>query len=171
MPIDSLRFYLNGESAAVHTLYEFLFLNTRARLAARAAAGSGPAQAVLPAASLRRSASPTPRGCCRIPTGAFLGYRLLQEYFTFPEKFLFFDLTGLDRLAQSDFGGAFEILIFLKQPDEQHRLIALEQSVERGHLSARLHARSSTCSSASPSRSGSRKRRPNTRSFRISTAN
>ena len=29
------------------------------------------------------------------PRRSFAGYRLLQEYFTFPEKFLFFELTGL----------------------------------------------------------------------------
>ena len=35
LPLESLRFYLNGESAVVHTLYEFLFLNTL-RIAVRA---------------------------------------------------------------------------------------------------------------------------------------
>jgi type VI secretion system protein ImpG len=35
LPLDSLRFYLNGESAAIHTLYEFLFLSTL-RIAVRA---------------------------------------------------------------------------------------------------------------------------------------
>ncbi len=29
------------------------------------------------------------------PRRSFPGYRLLQEYFTFPEKFFFFDVTGL----------------------------------------------------------------------------
>jgi type VI secretion system protein ImpG len=56
---------------------------------------------------------------------------LLQEYFRFPEKFFFFDLTGLDPLPKAGFGAAFEILIFLKQSDQPHRLIALEQSVDR----------------------------------------
>ena len=30
------------------------------------------------------------------PRRSFVGYRLLQEYFCFPQKFLFLDLTGLD---------------------------------------------------------------------------
>src|ERR1035437_7731712 len=35
----------------------------------------------------------------------------------------------VDRLPKSGFGTAFEILIYLKQPDQPHRLISPEQSV------------------------------------------
>ena len=128
-PLDSLRFYLNGESAAVHTLYEFLFLNTLRIACGRCLPAKG-----LPRPSCRRAAfsrwdSPPPEGILPYSDRSFLGYRLLQEYFSFPEKFFFVDLKGLDRLAKRGFGSAFEILIFLKEPDQPHRLIALEQSV------------------------------------------
>jgi type VI secretion system protein ImpG len=141
LPIDSIRFYLNGESAAVHTLYEFLFLNSlrvaiRALPATRALPGAGAlpanegaAQALLPASSLQQVGFTGAEGILPYSDRSFLGYRLLQEYFSFPEKFFFVDLKGLDRLPKSGFGSAFEILIFLKQPDQPHRLIALEQSV------------------------------------------
>jgi type VI secretion system protein ImpG len=129
LPIDAFRFYLNGESAAVHTLYEFLFLNAL-RISVRALpAREAAAQAVLPAASLQPVGFTTGESILPYSDRSFLGYRLLQEYFSFPEKFFFFDLKGLDRLPRSGFGTAFEILIFLKQPDQPHRLIALEQSV------------------------------------------
>ena len=129
LPLDSLRFYLNGESAAVHTLYEFLFLNTL-RIAVRALpAREGTAQAILPPGSLQPVGFTSAEGILPYSDRSFLGYRLLQEYFTFPEKFFFVDLKGLDRLPKRGFGTAFEILIFLKQPDQPHRLIALEQSV------------------------------------------
>jgi type VI secretion system protein ImpG len=129
LPIDAFRFYLNGESAAVHTLYEFLFLNAL-RISVRALpAREATAQAVLPAASLQPVGFTTGESILPYSDRSFLGYRLLQEYFSFPEKFFFFDLKGLDRLPRSGFGTAFEILIFLKQPDQPHRLIALEQSV------------------------------------------
>jgi len=129
LPIDSIRFCLHGESAAVHTLYEFLFLNAlRVTLRALPAKDGAP-QAILPAASLRQVGFTQAEGILPYSDRSFPGYRLLQEYFTFPEKFFFFDLTGLDRLAKSDFGGAFEVLISLKEPEQRHRLIALEQSV------------------------------------------
>ena len=129
LPLDSLRFYLNGESAAVHTLYEFLFLNTL-RIAVRALpAREGSAQAILPPGSLQPVGFTSAEGILPYSDRSFLGYRLLQEYFSFPEKFFFVDLKGLDHLPKRGFGSAFEILIFLKQPDQPHRLVALEQSV------------------------------------------
>jgi len=132
LPLDSLRFYLNGESAAVHTLYEFLFLNTL-RIAVRALPfREGSAQAILPPGSLHPVGFNSDDGVLTYSDRSFLGYRLLQEYFTFPEKFLFADLKGLERVPRGGFGKAFEILIYLKQPDQPHRLIALEQSVGVG---------------------------------------
>jgi type VI secretion system protein ImpG len=129
LPVDSLRFYLNGDSSAVHTLYEFLFLNAL-RVAVRAVPQQeASAQAVLPASSLQPVGFAPEEGLLPYSDRSFQGYRLLQEYFAFPEKFLFVDLKGLDRLPKNGFGSSFEILIFLKQPDQPHRLTALEQSV------------------------------------------
>ena len=45
---------------------------------------------------------------------SFVGYRLLTEYFSFPYKFLFFDIEGLDQAASKKFGSHFDILIHLK---------------------------------------------------------
>jgi type VI secretion system protein ImpG len=129
LPIDSIRFYLNGESAAVHTLYEFLFLNTLSVSLRALPARDGAAEAILPATSLQQVGFSRTEASLPYSDRSFPGYGLLQEYFSFPEKFLFFDLKGLDRLARSDFGTVFEIAISLKEPEQQHRLIALEQSV------------------------------------------
>ncbi len=41
---------------------------------------------------------------------SFLGYRLLTEFFTFPQKFLFVDLAGLDRQAFRKLDRRCEIL-------------------------------------------------------------
>src|SRR5207248_7909094 len=122
------RFYLDGENAAVNTLYEFLFLNAL-RISLRGLpAKDGAAQAVLPASSLQQVGFNREEGMLPYSDRSFLGYRLLQEYFNFPQKFCFFDLTGLDRIDKSNLGTSFEIAISLKEP-EQHRLIALEQHV------------------------------------------
>ncbi|MGI8542096.1 MAG: type VI secretion system baseplate subunit TssF [Aridibacter sp.] len=48
---------------------------------------------------------------------SFSGYRLLTEYFTFPYKFLFFDIYGLDQAIAGKFGSHFDILIHLKDID------------------------------------------------------
>lgn len=43
------------------------------------------------------------------PARSFPGYRILQEYFTLPEKFLFFDVTGLDRWRNRGTGTGFTL--------------------------------------------------------------
>jgi type VI secretion system protein ImpG len=50
------------------------------------------------------------------PIGAFDGYRYLQEYFTFPEKFLFVGLSGLGPIARSMKGEGFEIDFVFSKP-------------------------------------------------------
>ncbi|HEY7388196.1 MAG TPA: type VI secretion system baseplate subunit TssF [Bryobacteraceae bacterium] len=129
LPLDFLRFYLNGESAAVHTLYEFLFLNALGVSIRALPAREGSPAALLPPNSLQPVGFTSAEGILPYTDRSFLGYRLLQEYFSFPEKFFFVDLKGLDRVSRSGFGSRFEISIFLKQPDQPHRLIALEQAV------------------------------------------
>ena len=51
------------------------------------------------------------------PRRSFPGYRLLQEYFTFPEKLFFFDVTGLREAWPLGFKNRFE-LVFLFSPFE-----------------------------------------------------
>ncbi len=57
------------------------------------------------------------------PSHSFDGYRLLQEYFTCPTKFLFLDFTGLERLAQIEPSDRFEIVVpFSRRPEESLRV-------------------------------------------------
>ena len=128
LPVSSLRFYLNGETSAVHALYELLFLNTLRVSIRPLPASADAAPFILPASSLRQVGFSRDEGILPYSDRSFLGYRLVQEYFSFPEKFLFFDLAGIDGLDKRQFGSSFEILFFLKET-EPHRLTALEQNV------------------------------------------
>jgi type VI secretion system protein ImpG len=47
---------------------------------------------------------------------SFPGYLLLFEYFCFPEKFLFFDITGLDDLKTRKLTDTLDIWIYLNRP-------------------------------------------------------
>lgn len=111
--MERLRFYLDGEPPRVHALYELLFNHT-CRVFAQGGPPGGRAEMVaLPADAIRPVGFGDDEGMFPYPQRSFPGYRLLQEYFAFPEKFLFFDLAGLDRLAGRNWGGRVEILIFL----------------------------------------------------------
>ncbi|NTW38237.1 MAG: type VI secretion system baseplate subunit TssF, partial [Syntrophobacteraceae bacterium] len=47
------------------------------------------------------------------PRRSFPGYQLLFEYFCFPEKFLFFDLCGLEQLKGRSWGDCLTVWIYL----------------------------------------------------------
>jgi len=60
---------------------------------------------------------------------SFAGYRLLQEYFCFPQKFFFLDLTGLERICQAGFGGQVEIVVMISPFERSERRQMLELGV------------------------------------------
>lgn len=100
---DKLRFYLHPtEPQTAYALYEMLFNDTLE--IALAKSPRDPEPTILPRSSLRPVGFDPDQGLIPYSARSFLGYRLLTEYFAFPEKFLFFDLTGItaERLARFD---------------------------------------------------------------------
>lgn len=131
--VERLRFYLNGEPQIVYPLYEMLFNNvTHVELRAPengATRGNRARSPVLtlPASHLKQVGFEPDEGMLPYTARSFLGYRLLTEYFTFPEKFLFFDLLGLDEAARAGLSDQFDILIHLK--DVQPPRAQIDQTV------------------------------------------
>jgi len=120
-PIERLRFYLNGEPAVVHALYELLFNNVtdvelrETEAEKRGAVTRKPASVVrLSPENITAVGFETDEGMLPYTARSFAGYRLLTEYFAFPQKFLFFDVTGLDEAARAGFGSRFDIAIRLR---------------------------------------------------------
>jgi type VI secretion system protein ImpG len=66
-----------------------------------------------------------------LPRPSFLGYQILQEYFTFPSKFLFFELSGLERLAGGGFGSSVELLFLVGSFAGAERQEALERGITK----------------------------------------
>jgi type VI secretion system protein ImpG len=128
LPLESLRFYLSGEGPIVHTLYELLFNNV-VRVEVGSATRPKKAGAILPAQCIKPVGFGRDEGLLPYPDRSFLGYRLLQEYFSFPQKFLFFDITGLNRVARSGVGDTAQILIHIGSFELKDRLQQLEQKV------------------------------------------
>ncbi|HEX8089072.1 MAG TPA: type VI secretion system baseplate subunit TssF [Blastocatellia bacterium] len=119
--IDRIRFFINGDSQLVYTLYEMIFNNTKQvelrPEGARAPSplpNKPPSPIILPPASLKPVGFELDEAMLPYSARSFAGYRLLTEYFAFPDKFLFFDVTGLDRAARAGFGERFDLLIYLK---------------------------------------------------------
>ena len=53
------------------------------------------------------------------PARSFTGFRLLTEYFAFPQKFMFLDLTGLDARTLVDAGSRLDIFIYLDRSTQE----------------------------------------------------
>jgi type VI secretion system protein ImpG len=52
--------------------------------------------------------------CLNYRAKSFEGYRLLREYFAFPERFRFIKITGLDRVLRQATGTRFDLVVHLK---------------------------------------------------------
>ena len=106
----SLRFYLNGDSTLVHALYTTLF-EEEPNIALLPNDSAVPRY--LPSGSLQAVGFAPDEEVIPYPANAHPAYRLLQEYFLFPQKFLFFDVN---RLNFSGLGVTADLLILLRNP-------------------------------------------------------
>jgi len=102
----SLRLFLTGEHVAATELYLILSRHVTRIVLTPAEGGEA---CVLPATCLRAVGFDEDEVLLPYPSHAFPGYRLLQEYFSSPEKFLFFDLEGWERWQQCGTGTQFTI--------------------------------------------------------------
>lgn len=113
LPLGKLRFFLSGQSQYVHDLYELLMNNALGVVLASSADDKNPI--VLGKDSLQPVGFERDEGLLEYSPRSFLGYRLLSEYFAFPEKFLFFDIAGLSPDALAKIGNWLEIFILLNR--------------------------------------------------------
>lgn len=119
---ESLRFFLRGQPQLVYPLYELLLNDALA--VAFAEGANDPAPVVLDAAALSPIGFAEDEGLLPYGSASHIGFRILTEYFAFPEKFLFVDLTFPDRAALAAKGRTLDVFVYLKKPWP-----ALERSV------------------------------------------
>jgi type VI secretion system protein ImpG len=123
-PIERLRFFLNGEPQVVYPLYEMIFNHatrveirpgpmTPSRRTRKLVLAKLP-PVILPPSVISQVGFEPDEGLLQYTARSFPGYRLLSEYFALPEKFLFFDLKGLDQAARAGFLSRFDINIYLR---------------------------------------------------------
>ncbi len=117
LSLDRLRFHLAAEPRVAAGVYELLFNHARG-VEFRPAAHDTDAQPVRLSAqtSLHQVGFEEEEGLLPYSTQSFLGYRLLTELFSFPEKFLYFDLAGFRDVAAADMGRTIDVLFYLDRP-------------------------------------------------------
>jgi type VI secretion system protein ImpG len=124
-PLDRLRFYLQGDAKLVHSLYEHLFTSV-SQIAVRPAGGDERSGFSLPGSALLPVGFGADEGLLPASNRSFLGYRLVQEYFAFPEKYLFFDLTGLERASGAELSSQVDVLLYLDREFPLERGVAAQ---------------------------------------------
>jgi type VI secretion system protein ImpG len=126
LSLDKLRFYLHGESQMIALLYELIFNHTIQVVFRPLEKDARQTPIIMePHECLFQVGFEPHEGLLPYPPQSFLGYRLLSEFFTFPQKYLFLDLGGWRRVAQAGFGSKVEVVFFLNRT-----LPVVEQGVD-----------------------------------------
>ncbi|HTW79798.1 MAG TPA: type VI secretion system baseplate subunit TssF [Terracidiphilus sp.] len=128
LEIGKLAFHLTGELNVVYTLYELLCRNLIAVMVRNPRQHDGKATPIS-TSHLRAMGFEEAEALLPYPRRSFDGYRLLQEYFTFPEKYLFFELAGLDAILRAGCTTQAEILFFCSRFERADRSQDLEAGV------------------------------------------
>jgi type VI secretion system protein ImpG len=127
LPLDSLTFFLKATPDITHRLYEqimadcvgFYVRSTR----------QGAAVSFLSASNVKPVGYEDDEALLPVSDRSFQGYRLIQEYFGFPERFLFFALENLRRAVEGCEGDELEIYVALSRAQP-----ALENAVDASHF-------------------------------------
>jgi type VI secretion system protein ImpG len=116
LKLDRLPIFIRGSDETPIAIYEQIF--TRAsHVVLQATKGSRQFREILPATTIRRLGFDEAEALLPRGPRSFEGYRLLKEYFACPQRFLFFELTGLAQAAQQSDSDRLDIIITLRAPE------------------------------------------------------
>jgi type VI secretion system protein ImpG len=127
--LDDLRLYLRGGDGTPGKLYEQLFSHARAITVRPAMAGNavGDWQETFAPSIINRAGYGATEALLPYDMRGFQGYRLLHEYFAFPQRFMFVDLKGVGDAFRRCDGMAIDLIITFTQ-----EIPELESAVDAG---------------------------------------
>ncbi len=115
LSLKKLRFYLKGQSQHIHPLYQILLKDCQNLVLANADDDVQPV--FCGPDNIKPVGFSHDEGLLPYPASSFLGYRLLTEYFVFPEKFMFIDIINLDQYITENTKHHLELYIYLTESD------------------------------------------------------
>lgn len=125
--VDRLRVFLRGSANVAPRLYELLCAN--AISVALADGPEDPEPVILGPDIIQPVGFRPDEALLPWPARSFSGFRLLTEYFAFPEKFLFLDFTRLDAKTLPAAGNRMDIFVYLNRAIPE-----LERAVDKDAL-------------------------------------
>jgi len=125
--IEDLRLHLSSQPMHAYALYELLFNQTLKVVLSQPGYESEPI--MLTPDVIQPVGFGAEEGLLPYKAQSFMGYRLLTEFFTFPEKFLFFDLKRIGKFLRptepKQVNDHFDLYIYFAQSDQ-----TLEQYID-----------------------------------------
>lgn len=133
MALDTLRFFLDGEPALMHLLYELL-LSDVLRVLVSDGSDDPACTHTLPASAIQPLGFAAEESMLPYDERSFSGYRLLSEYFSYPDKFLFVALAQLGPLVAGWSGDVLLLRIVLRDYPDSERHHRLQNQLQASHL-------------------------------------
>ncbi|CAM2157000.1 Type VI secretion system component TssF1 [Pararobbsia alpina] len=113
LALDRLPIYLAGADDLPKLIYEQLLANGAGYTARAANQDGAVVEKTWPADALRAYGFEEDQAMLPYGDRSFSGYRLLQEYFACPERFLFAEFTGLQAMLSRSNAQAFDLVVWL----------------------------------------------------------
>lgn len=112
--IDCLRFHLGGADEA-YRLHELLGTSVLGALCIAGGPRSESSYSFLPADRVQLTGFDDEQALLPVPARNFGGYRLLQEYFSLPQRYLFFDVAGLSEAVRANNSNELELVVLFSR--------------------------------------------------------
>jgi type VI secretion system protein ImpG len=110
--LSPLTFFIRGADETPALIFEQIFARKTAVIV-QSVAERGKILGTFPASAIRRVGLSDQESLLPVTARGFEGYRLLREYFAFPQRFLFFELTGFDEAVNACAGDQLDLVIIL----------------------------------------------------------
>ncbi len=117
LAMDRLAFYLAGRDDVANKVYELCLSSALGVLVLPAKRQPKATIEALPATTVRPLGFEDDEALLPVTARSFHGYRLLAEYFSFPQRYRFVELAGLARSLQSLDTDEIEVVILLGRGD------------------------------------------------------
>ncbi len=100
LELGTVRFHLAGEPRTAFALYLLLMGHLEHVTVCDGSPRHDRREEILPKSAVSAAGLNRSDAVLHYPSYSFVGYRLLQEYFAFKDRFLFFEVSGLDRAVK-----------------------------------------------------------------------
>jgi type VI secretion system protein ImpG len=116
LELRTLRLYLSGQHDTAMELHELMLANAVGVLVGPPGRAGDGKRVLLPASALQPVGYAEDEAMLPPTLRGFAGTRLLQEYFAFPERFLFVDIEGVRPALNAISGSVAELIVLFAQP-------------------------------------------------------